>query len=104
MCDVIKNKLTDYLRKKKKINAKPQIIKNQLKLFVNAYKIINPSFDSQTKETLKTSKNKFGVPFEITDKFIEQLAKTDIVDKIKAQTAYKDSQLLLKQMERKRKV
>jgi DNA topoisomerase II len=103
VCDIIKNKLTDYLRKNKKINAKPQIIKNQLKLFVNAYKIINPAFDSQTKETLKTSKNKFGVPFEITDKFIEQLAKTDIVDKIRAQTAYKDSQLLSKTDGKKKK-
>ena len=96
VCDQIKNKFVDYIRKKKKINAKPQIIKNQLRIFVNAYKIINPTFDSQTKETLKTSKSKFGVQYEVSQKFIEQLAKTDIVDKIRAQSAYKDSQLLSK--------
>ena len=96
ICDQIKYKLADYLKKKKKIDAKPQIIKNQLKIFVNAYKIINPSFDSQTKETLKTPKNKFGVQYEVSQKFIEQLAKTDIVDKVRAQAAYKDSQLLSK--------
>tara|TARA_B100000963_G_scaffold346874_1_gene352600 strand:- start:1295 stop:5023 length:3729 start_codon:yes stop_codon:yes gene_type:complete len=96
VCDQIKSKFADYLKKKKKINAKPQIIKNQLRIFVNAYKIVNPSFDSQTKETLKTPKSKFGTTYEVSQKFIEQLAKTDIVDKIRAQTAYKDSQLLSK--------
>ena len=75
---------------------KPQIIKNQLKIFVNASKIVNPVFDSQTKETLKTPKAKFGTTFDISDKFITQLVKTDIFAKIQAQAAYKDSQLLSK--------
>ena len=96
IADQIKNKLSDYLKKKKKINVKPQIVKNQLKLFVNAYKIVNPVFDSQTKETLKTPKSKFGKLFDIPDKFIANLAKTDIYDKIQLQAAYKDSQLLSK--------
>ena len=94
--DQIKTKLADYLKKKKKIDIKPQIIKNQLKIFVNASKIVNPVFDSQTKETLKTPKAKFGTTFDISDKFITQLVKTDIFAKIQAQAAYKDSQLLSK--------
>ncbi len=94
--DQIKTKLADYLKKKKKIDIKPQIIKNQLKLFVNASKIVNPVFDSQTKETLKTPKAKFGSTFDISDKFISNLIKTDIYLKIQAQAAYKDSQLLSK--------
>tara|TARA_Y100000991_G_scaffold215072_1_gene204392 strand:- start:35 stop:3640 length:3606 start_codon:yes stop_codon:yes gene_type:complete len=91
VADQIKTKLADFLKKKKKLDVKPQIIKNQLKLFVNAYKIVNPNFDSQTKETLKTVKSKFGTTFEISQKFIENLAKTDIVKKIEDQAAYKDS-------------
>ena len=101
--DQIKGKFVEYLKKKKKIDVKPQIVKNQLKVFVNAYKIINPVFDSQTKETLKTSKMKFGVPFEITDKFIDQLAKTSITQKIINQAAFKDSQLLSKTDGKKKK-
>ena len=96
IADQIKNKLVEHLKKKKKIDVKGQIVKNQLKIFVNAYKIINPSFDSQTKETLKTSKSNFGSSFEISQKFIEQLSKTDIVQKIQNQTAYKDSLSLSK--------
>jgi DNA topoisomerase II len=101
--DQIKIKLAEYLKKKKKIDVKPQIVKNQLKVFVNAYKIINPVFDSQTKETLKTHKSKFGVLFEVSDKFIEQLAKTDITKKIQNQAAFKDSQLLSKTDGKKKK-
>ena len=96
IADQIKIKLGEYFKKKKRINIKPQIIKNQLKLFVNAYKIANPIFDSQTKETLKTTKQKFSTKFEITDEFIKDLVETDIVDKILNQTAFKDSQLLTK--------
>ena len=96
IADQIKIKLAEMIKKKKKIDVKPQIIKNQLRLFVNAKKIINPVFDSQTKETLKTPKTKFGSSIEISEKFIAQLIKTDIFDKIQAQAAYKDSQLLSK--------
>jgi len=94
IADQIKVKLGEYFKKKRRITVKPQIIKNQLKLFVNAYKIANPNFDSQTKETLKTTKQKFSTKFEITDEFIKKLTTTDIVDKILNQTAFKDSQLL----------
>tara|TARA_B110000208_G_scaffold186457_1_gene243044 strand:+ start:245 stop:3718 length:3474 start_codon:yes stop_codon:yes gene_type:complete len=92
----IKTKLVEYFKKKKKTVIKPQIVKNQLKLFVNAYKIPNPSFDSQTKETLKTTKGKFRTFIEISDKFISELAKTDIVQKIINQSTFKDIQSLTK--------
>ena len=81
---------------KKKLDVKPQIVKNQLRIFVNAYKIVNPMFDGQTKETLKTPKAKFGSTIDITEKFIIALSKTDIYDKIQQQSAYKNSQLLSK--------
>ena len=92
----IKTKLVEYFKKKKRMTIKPQIIKNQLKLFINAYKIPNPSFDSQTKETLKTTKSKFTTKVEITDQFILQLSKTGIIEKIINQSAFKDIQSLTK--------
>ena len=96
IADQIKNKIVDYMKKKKKMDVKPQIVKNQLKLFVNANKIINPNFDSQTKDTLKTLKSNFGSSIELSNKFIEQLCKTDIIEKIQNQTAYKDTLSLSK--------
>jgi len=96
IADQIKTKLVDYLKKKKKLDVKPQIVKNQLRLFVNAYKIVNPMFDGQTKETLKTPKSKFGSTIDISEKFILALSKTDIYEKIQQQSAYKNNQLLSK--------
>jgi DNA topoisomerase-2 len=97
VADQIKTKLVDFIKKKRKVDIKPQIIKNQLKLFVNATKIVNPVFDSQTKETLKTPKSKFGKSLiDISDKFITNLSKTDIIEKIINQANFKDNQLLTK--------
>ena len=57
--DQIKTKLTTIIKKKRKITIKPTYVKNQLFLFLKAT-IVNPAFDSQTKEFLKTTKGKFG--------------------------------------------
>lgn len=97
IADQIKSKLAEFIKKKQKVDVKPQIIKNQLRLFINATRIVNPVFDSQTKETLKTPKSKFGGPqMEVTDKFIQNLAKTEILEKIIHQAQFKDQQLLTK--------
>ena len=47
------------LKKDKKLNVKPFQIKAHLWIFVNAL-IENPTFDSQTKETLTLKKSQFG--------------------------------------------
>ena len=93
--DQIKEKLTELIKKKKKINVKPAYVKNQLSVFVNST-IINPVFDGQTKETLKTNKGKFGHYIELSNTFIEKLYKTDITEKIIQQTNYKDNKNLQK--------
>lgn len=75
-------KLTDMIVKKKKTTytVKPQHIKQYLFLFINST-IVNPTFDSQSKETLTTPVPKFGSKCEIDDKFIEKLYKIGIVEK-----------------------
>jgi DNA topoisomerase-2 len=93
--DQIKDKLTELIKKKRKINVKPAYVKNQLSIFVNST-IINPVFDGQTKETLKTNKTKFGHYIELSNKFIENLYKTDITEKIIQQTNYKENKNLQK--------
>ena len=73
-------KLTDIVKKKKKISLKSNHIKDQLFIFLKTT-IVNPKFDSQTKDTLTTPYNKFGTKIEIDDKLIDKLYKTEVVEK-----------------------
>lgn len=78
----ISKRLIEMIQKKKKdINIKPQVVKDNLILFVKST-IVNPSFDSQSKETLTTPMTKFGSKAELSDKFFEKLYKSGIVEKI----------------------
>jgi DNA topoisomerase-2 len=78
----IVKKLGDLIQKRNKnANIKPQNIRDNLILFVKST-ISNPGFDSQSKETLTTPASKFGSKAEVSDKFIDKLYKTGIVDKI----------------------
>ena len=52
--------------------------------------IVNPSFDSQSKETLTTQVSKFGSKCEVSDKFIDKLYKSGIVDKALSLTEFHD--------------
>lgn len=58
----------------KKLDLKPAQLKDAVTFFVNAT-IVNPSFDSQTKETLTTPAAKFGSAFKISEAFVLRLAK-----------------------------
>lgn len=58
----------------KKLDLKPAQLKDAVTFFVNAT-IVNPSFDSQTKETLTTPVAKFGSTFKVSDAFVAKLAK-----------------------------
>ena len=75
----IVKKLSLYIEKKKKIKVKPITIKEQLMIFLNCI-IENPAFDSQTKECMNTPVSKFGSRCEVSDKFIDKLAKMGVMD------------------------
>ena len=78
----IMTKLAEVINKKKKnANIKPSSIKNYLMLFVNAT-ITDPTFDSQSKDSLTSPVSKFGSKAEISTTFIDNLYKTAIVDKV----------------------
>uniref|UniRef100_A0A6C0BI75 DNA topoisomerase (ATP-hydrolyzing) n=1 Tax=viral metagenome TaxID=1070528 RepID=A0A6C0BI75_9ZZZZ len=65
--------------KKKKIEIKPSQLKDTVMFFVNAT-IVNPSFDSQTKECLTTPATKFGSVFKSTPKYLDALVKLGLLD------------------------
>ena len=76
----IVRKLTLYITKKKKVDVKSTSIKEQIFLFVRC-DVENPGFDSQTKDYLTTAVSKFGSKCEVSDKFIDKIAKMGIMDK-----------------------
>lgn len=92
----IVKKLTELIAKKKKdVNVKPQTIKDNLILFVKST-IVNPNFDSQSKETLTTPMTKFGSKAEVSDKFVDKLYKSGIVEKILEISEIQDNKKLQK--------
>ena len=75
----ITRKLVEFIEKKKKVKVNPNSIKEQLILFLRC-DIENPAFDSQTKDFMNTPSSKFGSKCEVSDKFIEKVAKMGVVD------------------------
>ena len=55
----ITKKLIAYIKQKKKIEVKATSIKEQLMIFLRC-DIVNPSFNSQTKDFMNTPISKFG--------------------------------------------
>ena len=91
----ITRKLVTFIEKKKKILVNGASIKEQLILFLRC-DIENPAFDSQTKDFMNTPSNKFGSACQVTDKFIEKLAKMGIMEAACALTEVKENKIAKK--------
>ena len=79
---VVKHILGDFCElalKKKKLDIKVAQLKDSVMFFVNST-IVNPSFDSQTKECLTTPAAKFGSTFKSGGKLVEGLVKIGLMD------------------------
>ena len=72
-------KLILYIKQKKKVDVKPTTLKEHLMIFIQC-SIENPSFDSQTKDYLNTPSSSFGSSCELSDKFIEEIAKKGLME------------------------
>ena len=91
----ITRKLCDFIEKKKKVKVNPNSIKEQLILFVRC-DIENPAFDSQTKDYMNTPSSKFGSKCDVSDKFIEKVAKMGVMDAALQLTEIKDNKAVKK--------
>jgi len=91
----ITKKMVDMINKKKKAEVKESFIRDNLMVFVNAT-IENPSFDSQTKETLTTLPSNFGSECVVPDAFIDKLADSGIMERALALSQFRESQALKK--------
>ncbi|KPM01383.1 DNA topoisomerase 2-alpha-like protein, partial [Sarcoptes scabiei] len=84
VADQIIAKLVETVKKKSgksKVDLKPHQIRNHLWIFVNCL-IENPTFDSQTKETMTLQSKNFGSKCLLSDKFFQSTMKIGIVDSI----------------------
>ncbi|XP_053662617.1 DNA topoisomerase 2 [Anopheles marshallii] len=93
VADMIVKQLTEVLKKKNKggVTIKPFQVKNHMWVFINCL-IVNPTFDSQTKENMTLQSKSFGSKCALSEKFINAVSKSGIVEsvlqwaKFKAQT------------------
>ena len=90
LLNTIVRKLSAYIKSKKKIDVKSSTIKEQLMLFVRC-DIENPTFDSQTKDYMTTPYSKFGSSCDVSDKFIEKVAKMGVMEAACALTEVKEN-------------
>lgn len=80
--DQITAKLAGIVKKRNKgQEVKPGQIKNHLAVFVSAL-VVNPAFDSQTKENLTTKTSAFGSTCVLPEKFLKNIEKSSIIDHV----------------------
>jgi len=83
---IIKAVLADFCelaKKKAKLDVVPGMLKDSVVFFINST-IVNPSFDTQTKETLTTPLAKWGSKPDVSGKFCDQLVKIGLLDEAQA--------------------
>ncbi|CAE7303627.1 Top2 [Symbiodinium natans] len=84
VADQVVSAVMDELAKEKANKAgnlavKPQHVRNHLWVFVNCL-IENPAFDSQTKETLTTKRERFGSTCELSEVLLQAVCTSGIVE------------------------
>lgn len=81
--DMICNKLVEKLKKKNKGGAavKANQIRNYFFLFINC-EVVNPTFSSQTKETLTSKPSEFKRECNLSDKFYKDVENSGILTNI----------------------
>ncbi|EAN90793.1 DNA topoisomerase II, putative [Trypanosoma cruzi] len=78
--DQVIAKVTEQAKRKSKTEVKPHMIRPHLFVFINCL-VENPGFDSQTKETLNTPKNRFGSTCDLPPSMIDCILKSSIVER-----------------------
>ena len=80
---IINDTVSQYIQSKKKIDINSRNVDNKYTLFCN-YHIVNPNFNSQTKEELTTPVEKFSIDskykFTLSDIFLKAICKSEIVN------------------------
>ena len=85
------NHVVEYLETKKKIKVKPSLVRDNLAVFVTSM-IENPSFTSQTKESLTTKQSAFGSSPKLSEDTLKKVvSKLSLVTTILEAQSAKDA-------------
>lgn len=94
--DMVCDEVSQWIAKKHKQKVGKQTIRNQIRVLLQA-NVVNPAFDSQTKEYLKTTKTNFGFSLSVPKRLAETLAsKTDLVKRVLSMHTFKNTKSLAK--------
>ncbi|KAJ3252865.1 DNA topoisomerase 2 [Boothiomyces macroporosus] len=97
IADQLVTHLIEAVKKKDKkgVPLKPFQAKSHLWLFVNC-SIVNPTFDSQTKETMTLKTSQFGSKGTLGEDFVKKVLKSGVVENILSFAKFKQDQLMKK--------
>ncbi|KAK7468441.1 DNA topoisomerase 2 [Stygiomarasmius scandens] len=92
---IAKSLISAISKKNKAATVKAPQIKNHMWIFVNSL-IENPTFDSQTKETLTLPASKFGTKPALSEDFMKKVAKSSVVENVLNWAKFKADQQIKK--------
>lgn len=70
-----------FIKKKHKVDIKPSELRQHMILFIDA-QMVNPRYASQTKEDLITEVKDYKTSWEVPDKMINKIVKSNIIQSI----------------------
>ena len=70
-----------FIKKKHKVDIKPSELRQHMILFIDA-QMVNPRYSSQTKEDLITEPRDYKTSWEVSDKMINKIVKSDIIQSV----------------------
>lgn len=79
--DQITTKLREHFKKKHKVDVKPSDIKNHFRIYISGT-VNRPKFSSQTKENMISLPSEWKTSWVVSDKFIKNILKSDIIQSI----------------------
>ena len=84
--NAVNDAVASYITTKKKLDIQPKYVDGKYSTFCT-FHVDNPTYDSQTKDTLTTPVAKFDTrtpnySFSISKKFLDEICKSDIVDTV----------------------
>lgn len=95
------NQIVDALRviikKKHKVEVSPADIRNQMTIYISA-NVNRPRFSSQSKENMISPPSEWKTSWTVSDKFIQKLLKTEIIQSILDWATAKQQAELMKEL------
>lgn len=81
IADQLIDDIRQVVKKKYKFDVKPAEIKNHLRLFINCT-VVNPRYNSQTKEDLVTPSKNYSTAIKIPDNIIKKVINGNVLQRL----------------------